>query len=117
MANITRSRPTHNWQPETLHLLPYPRSLKRHSGFYTLPARAVVHLDAALHRDITLLPLAGRLKSAAERIGVQLELVTGSPAHPRLAIRALQSTSAPAHAEGYSLLIGPNGIRIHYRQE
>src|SRR2546430_13636680 len=115
---MTLPRPTHNWQPRMpLHLLPYPGSLKRHSGFYTLPARAVLHLDAALARDTVLLPLAGRLKSAAERIGVQLELVTGPPSHPRLAIRALQSTSAPAHAEGYLLLIGPKAITIHYRQE
>src|SRR5205823_11294164 len=44
-------------------------------------------------------------------------VVTGPPEHPRLAIRALQSTAAPAHAEGYTLLIGPRGVTIHYRDE
>ena len=34
-----------------------------------------------------------------------------------MAIRAARSTEAPDHPEGYSLLIGPGGVAIHYRQE
>ena len=64
-----------------------------------------------------LLPVAARLQSAAEEAGVELEVVTGPPEHPRLAIRALQSTAAPDHAEGYALRIGARGVTIHYRQE
>ena len=89
---------------KSLNLLPYPRSLKRQPGFYTLPRRAVLHLDAGLPRDTVLLPMAARLQAAAEAIGVELEVVTGPPEHPRLAIRALQSTAAPDHAEGYALI-------------
>ncbi len=99
-----------------MNLLPYPRLLKRHTGFYTLPACAILRLDSGLPRDSVLLPIALRLKSAAEAIGVGLELVTGSPNHARLAIRAWQSTVAPDHAEGYALIISSKGVAIHYRQ-
>ena len=100
-----------------LNLLPYPRSLTRLPGSYTLPQRAVLHLDAGLPRKTVLLPTAARLQSAAAEIGVELEVVTGPPAHPRLAIRAVQSTAAPDHAEGYALIVGAHGVTIHYRQE
>ena len=100
-----------------LNLLPYPRSLSCQPGSYTLPPRAVLHLDAGLPRDTVLLPTAARLQSAAAGIGVELEVVTGPPAHPRLAMRAIQSTVAPDHAEGYTLIVGAHGITLHYRQE
>jgi hypothetical protein len=96
-------------------LLPHPRSLQRRGGFYKLPDRGVLHLDASLDRDSVMLPLAARLKATAEQIGVELELVTGSPEHPRLAIRAFQSTGATDHPEGYRLQINSGGIAIHYR--
>jgi hypothetical protein len=82
-----------------------------------LPRQAVLHLEAGLPRDRVLLPIAARLQSAAEALGVRLEVVTGPPEHPRLAIRAVQSTAAPDHAEGYALVIGAQGVTIHYRQE
>jgi hexosaminidase len=100
-----------------LNLLPYPRSLKRLPGFYSLPQRGVLHLDAGLPRDRVLLPTAERLQLIAEAIGIELEVVTGPAEHPRLAIRALQSTSAPDHEEGYALIIDARGVAIHYRQE
>jgi hexosaminidase len=99
-----------------LNLLPYPRWLEGRSGFYLLPENGVLHLDAALPRDTMLLPIAGRLQSTAEGIGVGLEAVTGPPEHPRLAIRALRSNDAPAHPEGYTLTIGAQGVRLHYRE-
>ena len=100
-----------------LNLLPCPRSLTCQPGFYALPQRAVVHLDAGLPRSTVLLPTAERLQTAAAEIGVALETVTGPPEHPRLAIRAIQSTAAPNHAEGYALIIGVQGVTIHYRQK
>jgi hexosaminidase len=99
-----------------LNLLPYPRSVERAPGFYLLPKRAVLHLDAGLPRDTTLLPVAARLQAAAEGAGVVLEAVTGPPDHPRLAIRARRSNAAPDHAEGYALMIGAQGVVLHYRQ-
>jgi hexosaminidase len=98
-------------------LLPYPRSLERQAGVYALPGQAVLHLEAGLPRDQVLLPIAACLQSAAEGIGVRLEVVTGPPEHPRLAMRAIQSTAAPDHAEGYALIISAQGVTIHYRQE
>ncbi len=100
-----------------LSLLPYPRLLRCLPGYYTLPRQAILHLDPRLPRDRVLLPTAARLKSAATEAGVELEVVTGPPEHPRLAIRALQSTEAPPQAEGYALVIGANGVTIHYREE
>ena len=107
------------WAPDCLNglnLLPYPRSLRREPGFYVLPKRAVLHLDAALPREATLLPVAARLQGAAETIGVGLELVIGPPEHHGLAIRALQSNAAPDHAEGYELTIGAQGVTLVYRE-
>ena len=100
-----------------LNLLPYPRLLERHAGLCILPQRAVLHLESGLPRDRVLLPIAARLQSAAGGVGVRLEVVTGPPAHPRLAVRAIQSTEAPDHSEGYALIIGAQGVTIHYRQE
>jgi hypothetical protein len=74
-------------------------------------------LEAGLPRDQVLLPIAARLQSAAEGIGVRLEVVTGPPEHPRLAMRAIQSTAAPDHAEGYALIISAQGVTIHYRRQ
>src|SRR3989442_10846608 len=99
-----------------MNLLPHPRFLKRQPGFYTLPPRGVFHLDAALPRETVLLPVAERLRSAAEDAGVEVEVVTGPPNHPRLAVRAFQSTAAPDHADGYALIIAARGIALHYRQ-
>lgn len=99
-----------------LNLLPYPRSLRREPGFFRLPPRAVLHLDAALPRDAVLLPVAARLQSAAEAVGTELEVVTGPAEHPRLAIRAWQNTDPPDHAEAYALTIGADGVMLHYRQ-
>lgn len=99
-----------------MNLLPCPRSLKRQPGFYLLARKAVLHLDEGLPQDTVLLPTAGRLQSTAKAIGVELEVVTGPCQHPSLAIRAIQSTAAPAQAEGYALIIGARGVVIHYRQ-
>ena len=99
-----------------MNLLPYPRSLKRRPGSYALPARAVLHLEPSLPRDVVLLPIAERLQSAAHAAGVALSLVTGPPAHPELAIRASRNSAAPAHPEGYALTIGSGGIVLDYRE-
>lgn len=99
-----------------MSLLPYPRWLSRLPGFYRLPQRAALHLDPGLPRDAVLLPVAGRLQSVAEEIGVELDVVTGPLAHPHLAIRAIQNPAAPDHAEGYAIVIAAEGVTIHYRQ-
>ena len=41
-----------------------------------------------------MLPIAERLQSVASEIGVELELITGSPKHPHLAMRAWESPAA-----------------------
>ncbi|MCW5553159.1 MAG: family 20 glycosylhydrolase [Verrucomicrobiae bacterium] len=97
---------------KALNLLPAPRSLRLTGGSFTLPARGVLHLDAALPRDTVLLPLAGRLQSAAQGAGVALELVTGPAKHPRLAVRAVLNRSISAHAERYALTISRRGVLI-----
>src|SRR4051812_4519269 len=65
---------------------------------------------------MVMLPLFERLKATASKVGIDLELVTGAPNHPRLAIRAIQSTKAPAHREGYALDVDAGGVKIHYRE-
>jgi len=64
-----------------------------------------------------MLPVAERLQVAAAKAGVALELITGEPFHPRLAIRALPSTAAPAKPDGYLLRIEAKGVELHYRDE
>ena len=58
--------------------LPHPRSINAQPGFYTLPDRPALHLDVdpvlVMH---VMLPIAERLQSAAEAIGVHLELISG----------------------------------------
>src|SRR6266446_6406141 len=99
-----------------MELLPYPRSLKRQAGLYTLPEHPVLFLDGRLPRETVLLPVADRLQGAAKEAGVNLELITGPAKHPRLAIQALKSDRAPDHAEGYALVINRQGVTIFYRE-
>jgi hypothetical protein len=77
----------------------------------------VLRLAPDLPRDSALLPIAERLKSAVGAIGLDLEVVTGPTFHPRLAILAVQSSTAPNHAEGYELSIDSRSICIRYRHE
>jgi hexosaminidase len=64
-----------------------------------------------------LLPVAERLKSGAMEIGVELELVSGPPKHPRLAIRASQGSNAPKHTGGYTLAVDAKGVTVQYFDE
>jgi hexosaminidase len=98
-------------------LLPYPRSLRRLPGFYTLPQRAAIHLDADLPRHTVLLPVAERLQSAAAAAGSKPEIVTGLRDRADLAINICKSTAAPDHPEGYVLVIDARGVRICYLEE
>src|SRR5947207_2869007 len=100
----------------SVNLLPFPRSLNRNSGFYTLPTRAILQLEPELPRDRALKPIAERLRTAARELGIEMQTVIGVGDHPHPAIRALQTAAAPAHAEGYRLRIRPTGIFIEYRQ-
>jgi hexosaminidase len=100
----------------SLRLLPYPRSLQRRPGFYTLPQTGAVHLDPALPRDTVLLPLAERLQAAAKICGSRLQLVTGSSQHPGLVIRAAQTSEAPPQPDGYLLTVAARGVSIRYRE-
>src|SRR3954468_22679345 len=99
-----------------MQLLPHPRFLKREAGFYRLPERAVLHLDAGLPVDVVLLPVAERLREGMRAVGVGLEVITGPPEHPRLAMRAIQSTAAPDKLDGYVLEIGAKGMLLQYRE-
>lgn len=100
-----------------MKLLPFPRSLKTRKGAFKFKEHGALHLDGALPRDTVLLPIAARLKSAAAEAGVDLELITGPTAHPKLQITAARSPLAPANPEGYRLEITPDGISIEYREE
>ena len=98
-----------------LPLLPQPRGLRRRPGFYTFPSHSVLHLPAELPRDAVLLSLAERLQAAAEAAGFVIELVTGPPKHPRLAILAANNPEAPDHREGYTLSVSADGVRLGYQ--
>jgi hexosaminidase len=100
-----------------INLLPKPRALQRRAGWLTLPRDAVVYLEGDLPRDTVLLPVAERLRAAAQAAGVQLEPVTGPATHPRLAIRAIRSSATPAHSEGYALDISARLVTVHFQDE
>jgi hexosaminidase len=100
-----------------VNLLPYPRSLVREAGFFVVPGHAVCHFESDLPRDNVLLPLAERLRSAAESIDVRLEVALGPRRHPRLAISASVSAAVPDGPDGYQLQIARGGIALNYREE
>ncbi|MDB6112221.1 MAG: glycoside hydrolase, family 20, partial [Pedosphaera sp.] len=79
--------------------------------------QSALYLEAGLPRDTVLLPLASRLASAVKPFGVALELITGSPKHPKLAIKAMRGSSAPDGPGGYTLTINARGVSVHYREE
>lgn len=97
-----------------MNLLPYPRLLERRPGYFEIPERAAVHLDSALPRNL-LLSTGTRLQDAARMAGTELEIVTGPAEHPRLAIRALKGSEAPAQPEGYAVSIHSRLIALYYR--
>ena len=96
-----------------MNLLPLPRSLKRHAGFFNIPSRVATNLDKRLCEFSGLLTV---LRSTAASMGV--ELVSG----PRNAfdrnpsIWLFESDLAPAHPQGYSLKIRPSQVDIYYRE-
>ena len=98
-----------------LNLLPHPRLLQRRSGHYLLGEKAVLHLEPDLPRNV-LLAAGVRLQEAARMLGSELEIVTGPKNHPRLTIRALKSTEAPAQPEAYALKIDSRLVTLHYRE-
>ncbi len=97
-----------------MNLLPYPRSLRRRAGFFTLPDKAVLYLPPDLPRDTVLLSVAERLGAAAAPAGVEIEVVTGPDTHPSLAICARQRAPALGPGEGYALDISGKGVVILY---
>ena len=117
-----------------MNLLPCPRSLKRLPGTFTLPRRAIVHLDASLPDDVVA-AIVSRLQAGLERrpparrkdcVGVQAlacsdgtlkrELQHGVSETGALSatIRAVCSESAPPYAEGYVLTIDRRGVQIGF---
>jgi hypothetical protein len=96
-----------------LKLLPFPRSLRRRPGFFTLPSDGLIFLPADLPRDHVLLPLLERMQQTVAEVGAQLSGITGPRDHPRVVIRASLSPKAPA--QGYLLEISATGVAILYR--
>src|SRR5271157_3611211 len=100
-----------------LELLPFPRSVRRHAGFFSFPKRPAVYLDSALSSKGLLLPIAARLQAAVGAAGAELELAIGPSTHPRLAIRALLDPEVVHHTGGYRLRIDSRLISLHCRDE
>src|SRR5439155_13804743 len=84
-----------------LNLVPYPRSLRRTGGFYTLPAEAWMSFDRI---D---LPLATRLQQTAAEIGVRLALTALGTHQAAITCRILGASdlSGSAHV-GYEPVFG-----------
>jgi hypothetical protein len=82
-----------------------------------LPPHATLLLDPALPRDNVLLPIAARLQSAAEAIGVKLELAVAVPKGFQPTIQASPKFDAPKSAGSYSLTVAADGIKIGYHDE
>jgi len=93
-----------------LNLLPFPRSLKRHAGFFIFPREASICGDRSFAEYFGL-----RLGAAADEIGVLL-VFKDSNSNRKPTIIAGRSELAPNHAEGYALTIAKSGIEIHYRE-
>ncbi len=100
-----------------MNLLPYPRSLKRHSGLFNLPTRAGLRLDVPSPADGEVRSIARRLQAAAKAVGIELVLLSDSAGDRPAAIRALRGPAAPDLAEGYGLRIDARGVHVTYRHE
>src|SRR5437867_12889892 len=93
-----------------LNLVPYPRSLRQKSGFYTLPAAGQLHFDRI---D---LPVALRLQAALRETGSQLSITTGPRTKPAATI-ACQTTSTELHGpSAYRLSITKRGIVLQFNE-
>jgi hypothetical protein len=99
-----------------MNLLPFPRSLKRKGGFYTLPVEGAVLFEAGLPRDTVLLPVAARLHEAGAAARTDL-ILSLAPDHPHAVARFSAGGPAPQKPDGYRLQIGPGGIAVHYYDE
>jgi hexosaminidase len=97
-----------------VNLLPFPRSLKREAGAFTLPRETAIYLENGFPAASEMLKYVA---AATHDIGVLWSLKTGPSTKDKSAIRAIQSESAPNHPEGYALTIKKSGIQITYRKE
>ena len=99
-----------------MNLLPFPRSLRRAEGHYTLPADATLRLDPSLDRGTVLVPTWRRLREVLAPHGVALELTLATGPRAAVQIDASRHDSAPDHPEGYTMRISPKGILVRYRE-
>src|ERR1051325_6561061 len=103
---------------DAMNLLPYPRVLKRHSGFLNLPKRATLKLEPPLPFDFAQ-SIVRRLKDWNANAGnqnnssIQIQFARDTKSATIQAIRADVSSVPP---EGYTLTIDRAGIMIRFRR-
>lgn len=98
-----------------LKLLPHPRFVARRPGWFRLPGRAVLELDATLPKEIAV-SVAARLKSAAKEAGVELRM--HAPVERTAAIvRVHRNASLRAQEQAYTLEIGRDGVQVGFGDE
>jgi hypothetical protein len=74
-----------------------------------------VQLDSRLRPAVSK-AIVERLRPALRSLGVELVPTTAPGKGTSDVLKVLQSAEAPAHPEGYTLLISGHGITLHYRQ-
>ncbi len=97
-----------------MNLLPFPRSLKRTSGFYALPSNGVALFELGLTPETVILPLFTRLQEATAGAGAGLGLSLAAD-HPRTVMRFGAGPAVPPNSQGYRLEIAAGGITVQYR--
>ncbi len=98
-----------------LKLLPHPRFVTRQPGWFRLPGRAVLELDATLPKELAV-SMAARLKSVAREAGVELRARTPAKGI-KAAVRMRRNPSLRDHAQAYVLEIGRDGVEVEFGDE
>jgi hexosaminidase len=94
-----------------VNLVPFPRWLRRHAGFFNLPIAGGIHFTAGAD-----LPVALRLQEAIHRTGSNLTITAGSTIPANAVVVCRSRTGDFSGASSYELLISKSRITIEYGQ-
>ena len=93
-----------------MNLVPFPRSLRRTSGYFTVPSEGAVSFERL---D---LPMALRLQQALELAGSRLQITTGATQYPKSAITCRFARSPVRGPSAYRISIKKSGIAVEYNE-
>jgi len=96
------------FEPDSLHLIPQPQSVRMKEGSFKISESTVVYIPIKFNNDFKPY-LTSELK---DKIGLELEVKNGSPNRSSDYIQMVLDNKSSMHKEEYTLEVSPSGVEI-----